>query len=266
MNTTNPIVVKVGGSTLGEHDTSLRDCAALHADGYPVVLVHGGGAAVTDWQQRLGATTEWIDGLRTTTAESLEVVVAVLAGLINKRLVEQLVGLGAPAVGLSGVDNGMLRSPRSQRLGLVGETPCCNPSLLQSLLQDRRLPVVAPVGLSTDDPPQTLNINADAAAGAIAQALRADSLLYLTDVEAVLDQRGAPVPQLDAAAEQRFRAAGAIQGGMLPKLAAGRAARQGGVQVRIVDGRQPGIVRRALDHNRDPLDMSVDRSVGTALV
>lgn len=262
MSTTAPIVVKVGGSTLGEHDTSLRDCAALHADGYPVVVVHGGGAAVTDWQQRLGATTEWIDGLRTTTAESLEVVVAVLAGLINKRLVEQLVGLAAPAVGLSGVDNGMLRSPRSQRLGLVGEAPCCNPSLLQRLLQDRRLPVVAPVGLSTDDPPQTLNINADAAAGAIAQSLRARVLLYLTDVEAVLDERGAPIPQLDAAAEQRLRDAGAIQGGMLPKLAAGRAARQAGAQVRIVDGRQPGIVRRALDHNCDPLD----RSVGTALV
>lgn len=266
MSTPAPLVVKVGGSTLGEHDTSLRDCAALHADGYPVVVVHGGGAAVTDWQQRLGATVQWVDGLRTTTAESLEVVVAVLAGLINKRLVEQLIAFNVPAVGVSGVDGATLRSPKSERLGLVGETPCCNPGLLQSLLQDRRLPVVAPVGLSTDDPPQTLNINADAAAGAIAQALRADSLLYLTDVEAVLDQHGGPVPQLDAAAEQRLRAAGAIQGGMLPKLAAGRAARQAGAQVRIVDGREPGVVRRALDHNHDPLDMSVDISVGTALV
>lgn len=256
MNT--PIVVKVGGSTLGEHDTSLRDCAALHADGHPVVVVHGGGAAVTDWQQRLGATAQWIDGLRTTTAESLEVVVAVLAGLINKRLVEQLISLGAPAVGLSGVDGGTLRSPKSERLELVGETPCCDPRLLHALLQDRRLPVVAPVGLSTDDPPQTLNINADTAAGAIAQALRAEALLYLTDVKAVLDERSAPVAQLDDHAEQRLREAGAIQGGMLPKLAAGRAAQRAGAQVRIVDGRQPGVVRRALDHTHDPL--------GTALV
>ena len=258
MNDSGVLVVKVGGSTLGEHDTSLRDCAALHAEGRAVVVVHGGGAAVTDWQQRLGAAAEWVDGLRTTTQESLEVVVAVLAGLINKRLVEQLIGLGAPAVGLSGVDGATLRSPRSERLGLVGETPCCEPSLIQSLLRDGRLPVIAPVGLSTDDPAATLNINADTAAGAIAAALRAESLLYLTDVEGVLDDGGAWVTALGAEAERRLRECGAIQGGMLPKLAAGRAAQRAGARVRIVDGRQAGIVRRAL--------LEPDAALGTALV
>ena len=258
MNANAPLVVKVGGSTLGEHDTSLRDCAALHAQGRPVVVVHGGGAAVTDWQQRLGATAEWVDGLRTTTAESLQVVVAVLAGLINKRLVEQLIGLGAPAVGISGVDANALRSPTSERLGLVGETPCCDPSLIQTLLRDRRLPVLAPVGLSTDDPPVTLNINADAAAGAIAEALRADLLLYLTDVEAVLDEHGAPLAQLDAETEDRLRNCGTIQGGMLPKLTAGRRAQRAGARVRIIDGRQDGAVRRALH--------DAEASPGTVLI
>ena len=250
--------MKVGGSTLGEHDTSLRDCAALHAEGRAVVVVHGGGAAVTDWQQRLGAAAEWVDGLRTTTQESLEVVVAVLAGLINKRLVEQLIGFGAPAVGVSGVDGGMLRSPRSERLGLVGETPCCEPSLIRSLLRDGRLPVIAPVGLSTDDQAATLNINADTAAGAIAAALRAESLLYLTDVEGVLDGGGARAAALNAEAERRLRECGAIQGGMLPKLAAGRAAQRAGARVRIVDGRQAGMVRRAL--------LEPDGALGTALI
>lgn len=258
MNANAPLVVKVGGSTLGAHDTSLRDCAALHAAGRPVVIVHGGGAAVTDWQERLGVAAGWVDGLRATTAGSLEVVVAVLAGLINKRLVEQLIALGAPAVGLSGVDGATLRSPQSARLGLVGETPCCDASLLESLLRDGRLPVVAPVGLSTDDPPQTLNINADSAAGAIAEALRAETLLYLTDVEAVLDAAGAPLAALDADAEAQLRECGAIRGGMLPKLAAGRSAQRAGARVRIVDGRQAEIVRRAVD--------TPDAPLGTALV
>lgn len=253
MNANGALVIKVGGSTLGEHDTSLRDCAALHAAGRRVVIVHGGGAAVTDWQERLGAAAGWVDGLRTTSADSLEVVVAVLAGLINKRLVEQLIGLGAPAVGVSGVDGGTLRSPQSARLGLVGETPCCDASLIESLLRDGRLPVVAPVGLSTDDPPQTLNINADSAAGAIAGALGAETLLYLTDVEAVLDDTGAPLAALGMDAEARLRAVGAIQGGMLPKLAAGRLAQQAGARVRIIDGRQAGIVRRALEQPDAPL-------------
>ncbi len=244
-----PLVVKVGGSTLGAHDTSLADCAALHAEGRRVVLVHGGGAAVTDWQQRLGAAPEWVDGLRTTTAESLQVVVAVLAGLINKTLVQELIGLGAPAVGVSGVDGGTLCSPRSERLGLVGETPCCRPALLEALLRAERLPVVAPIGLSDDTPPQTLNINADAAAGAIAAALGAETLLYLTDVEAVLDERGAAQARLDAAAEARLSERRAISGGMLPKLAAGRRAQQAGVCVRIIDGRTAGIVRQALAPN-----------------
>lgn len=258
MRTASPdsgaIVIKIGGSTLGEHDTSLSDCVELHREGRQVVVVHGGGAAVTDWQQRLGAEAAWVDGLRSTTPESLEVVVAVLAGLINKELTRRLQELGAPAVGLSGVDGRTLRSPISTRIGLVGEAPCCDPHTLQRVLEAGLLPVLAPVGLA-DDLSTTLNINADAAAGAVASALGAAALVFLTDVPQVLDGQGAGISCLAEAQQRALTEAGVIAGGMLPKLRAGRQAFAEGVIVRIVDGRQPHVVRDAVD----------GAAVGTAL-
>ena len=247
-------MIKIGGSTLGEHDTSLSDCVELYRAGRQVVVVHGGGAAVTDWQRRLGAEAAWVDGLRSTTPESLEVVVAVLAGLINKELTRQLQQLGAPAVGLSGVDGGTLCSPISPRIGLVGETPRCNPATLRKLLDAGLLPVLAPVGLA-DDLSTTLNINADAAAGAVAAALGASSLVFLTDVPQVLDGDGSGIDCLTEAQQRFLTDAGVIAGGMLPKLRAGRQAFALGTRVRIVDGRQPHIVREAVD----------GAAVGTAL-
>ncbi len=245
-NEGGPIVIKIGGSTLGEHDTSLRDCAELHREGRQVVIVHGGGAAVTDWQQRLGAEAAWVDGLRSTTPESLEVVVAVLAGLINKQLAQALQQLGAPAIGLSGVDGATLRSPISTRIGLVGESPTCDPSTLRTLLTAGLLPVLAPVGMA-DDCSTTLNINADTAAGAVAVALQAAALIYLTDVPQVLDAEGRGIGCLDAARQEQLTDAGVIAGGMLPKLRSGRAAQCAGSAVRIVDGTQPRVVRRVVD-------------------
>ena len=249
------VVVKIGGSTMGARDTSLADCAALHAEGRRVVIVHGGGAAVTDWQQRLGVEAEWVDGLRQTTAEALEVVIAVLCGAINKRLVRELRALGAPAAGISGVDGGTIRSPKSARLGYVGETPCCDPALLRALLDAGQLPVVAPAGIS-DDGMTTLNINADSAAGAVAAAFGASDLVFLTDVAGVLDGERGLVERLDGEREAALREAGVIAGGMLPKLAAGRAAQCGGARVRIVDGRVEGAVRDAV----------AGRAAGTALI
>lgn len=241
-----PIVIKIGGSTLGEHDTSLSDCVALCREGRQVVIVHGGGAAVTDWQKRLGAETQWVDGLRVTTPESLEVVVAVLSGLINKQLARQLLELGAPAVGVSGVDGAILRSPISDRLGLVGETPCCDPTTLARILNAGMLPVLSPVGLA-EDGSTILNINADGAAGAVAAALGAGELLFLTDVSAVLDGDGTAIGQLTACQQEALTDAGTVSGGMLPKLRAGREALAAGAAVRIIDGREPGAVRMAVD-------------------
>ncbi len=248
------VVIKIGGSTLGEHDTSLSDIVELQREGRQVVVVHGGGAAVTDWQKRLGAEAAWVDGLRSTTPESLEVVVAVLAGLINKELTRRLQEMGAPAVGLSGVDGGTLCSPISTRIGLVGETPRCNPATLRKLLAAGLLPVLAPVGLA-EDLSTTLNINADAAAGAVAAALGASALVFLTDVPQVLDGSGKGIDCLAQAQQTALTEARVIAGGMLPKLRAGREAFELGTQVRIVDGRQSHIVRKAVD----------GAAVGTAL-
>ncbi len=250
-----PIVIKIGGSTLGEHDTSLSDCVRLCREGRQVVIIHGGGAAVTDWQRRLGAETEWVDGLRVTTPQSLEVVVAVLSGLINKQLARQLLELGAPAVGLSGVDGATLRSPISGRLGLVGETPRCDPTTLTRVLNAGMLPVLSPVGVA-EDGSTILNINADGAAGAVAAALGADELLFLTDVSAVLDNEDEPIHRLTAQQQDQLTESGAISGGMLPKLRAGREALAAGASVRIIDGREPGAVRVALN----------GAELGTALV
>ena len=245
MSAARPVVVKIGGSTLGEHDTSLSDCADLQRAGRPVIIVHGGGAAVTDWQQRLGAEAAWVDGLRSTTPESLEVVAAVLSGLINKELTRRLLELGADAVGLSGVDGGTLRSPVSARIGLVGEEPRCDPTALRKLLAADLLPVLSPVGLS-DDGSTMLNINADAAAGAVASALGAESLIFLTDVPQVLDGEGNGIACLSAVAQDELTDAGVIAGGMLPKLKAGRQAATCGARVQIVDGRQAQMVRQAV--------------------
>ena len=240
------IVVKLGGSTLGAHDTSLSDCAALHREGRRVVIVHGGGATVSDWLRRLDVPAEWVDGLRKTTAGSRDVVVAVLAGLVNTTLVQQLNRLGARAVGLSGADAGMICSPPSPRgLGLVGETPQADPGLLHSLLAAGLLPVVAPIGL-TPDSAQLLNINADAAAGAIAAALPAEHIIFLSDVAGILDANGALATELDAAQATAWRESGVISGGMLPKVEAGARAAQAGASARIVDGRQAGAIRAAL--------------------
>lgn len=250
-----PVVVKIGGSAMGGRDTSLADCAALHAEGRHVAVVHGGGAAVTDWQRQLGVEAEWADGLRQTTAEALEVVIAVLCGSINKRLVRELRALGAPAVGISGIDGATIRSPKSDRLGYVGEEPCCDPSLPRALLDAGLLPIIAPAGVS-DDGGTMLNINADSAAGAVAAALGASDLIFLTDVPGVLDGERGPIGRLDRKHEEELRRAGAIAGGMLPKLAAGRAAQCAGARVRIADGRTAGAVREAV----------AGRGAGTALI
>lgn len=242
-----PIVIKIGGSTLGAHDTSLRDCAALHREGRRVVLVHGGGATVSDWLARMQIASEFIDGLRKTTEETREVVVAVLAGLVNKQLVQQFAALGVSAVGLCGADAGLIRSPINERgLGYVGDAPRCDPTVLTVLLKAGLLPVVAPIGLSPDGE-ALLNINADSAAGAIAAALEAEEILFLTDVPGILDAEGGVVGELNGDRIAALRADGTIGGGMLPKVEACQSAAARGTRARIIDGRARGAVMAALD-------------------
>ena len=242
-----PIVIKIGGSTLGSHDTSLSDCAALRAAGQPVVLVHGGGALVSHWLARLNVTSEFVDGLRKTTAESRDVVVGVLCGIVNKQLVQQLAQLGAPAVGLSGIDGRTLTSPQNERgLGFVGDAPVCDPSTLNGLLEQGLLPVVAPIGLRTDQA-EILNINADTAAGAIATAIDATDLIFLTDVPGILDAEDSLMTSMNCTDISQLRADGTLSGGMLPKVEACLAAAERGAAARIVDGAAAGAIPAAID-------------------
>ncbi len=239
------IVVKLGGSTLGAHDTSLADIAALARQDRQVVVVHGGGALTTEWLERLGVETEFSDGLRKTTPEALDITIAVLTGVVNKRLVEQFVSLGTQALGISGADAGIVRSPLSQRgLGFVGEEPVCDAAPLVALLDAGFLPIVAPIGLSTND--QLININADAVAGAVSVALKAEALVMLTDTDGVLDSEQQPLVTIDAEQAQALQSARVVVGGMLPKLAAGRTAAAAGAAARIVNGRAAGAVPAAL--------------------
>lgn len=246
-----PIVVKIGGSTLGSHDTTLEDVAALHRAGTPLAVVHGGGASITAWMARSGIEARFVQGLRVTDAATLEVVVAVLAGLVNKELVAALQAQGAPALGLSGADGGLFRARlQDPALGRVGDIVAVDPRPVRVALDNGYLPVIAPLALSLDDDPEgpshLLNVNADTAAGKLAIALRASDLIFSTDVPGVLDEAGAVVPELSAVRARHFLATNVAGGGMVPKLQAALEALHTGLRVRIIDGRQSAALRQAV--------------------
>ncbi|MDO8616099.1 MAG: acetylglutamate kinase [Dehalococcoidia bacterium] len=236
------LVVKIGGSTLGSHDTALEDLVALQRRGLRPVVVHGGGAQISDWLKRLNVPTRFERGLRVTDEVSLQVVVSVLAGLVNKQLVAQLQALGGTAVGLSGADGGMLQCRLSEeKLGFVGEIIAVDPGSLARVLLAGSIPVIAPIGLLFGDEKPTgqlLNINADTAAGALAAALGARWLVFLTDVAGVRSDGGQTPAQLSAAEARRLIGGGVIEGGMIPKVEACLQAAAAGATSVVADGRE----------------------------
>ncbi len=243
MPSTSATVIKIGGSTLGAEDTTLEDVAALQRAGERVVVVHGGGAMITDWLDKMQVQSEFVDGLRSTSAEAIDVVVAVLRGVINAQLVAQLGALGATAIGLCGVDGGLVRAERyDARLGYVGRITGVNGALLDSLLDAGVVPVIAPIGLEAPDQP--LNINADTVAGEVARAIGARHLVFLTDVDGLMDANGGVIAQLTSAEAETLRSAGTIAGGMIPKVEACFRATEGGGVAIMANGRTPGTLRR----------------------
>lgn len=238
-----PIVIKIGGSTLGAEDTTLDDVVALHQAGERVAVVHGGGAMITDWLTRLDVPSEFVDGLRSTSAEAMEVVVAVLRGVINTQLVAAIVERGGRAVGLSGVDGGAVRAERyDPRLGYVGRVTSVDGTFLNALMDAGAIPVIAPIGLEA--PEQALNINADTVAGEVARAVGASQLVFLTDVDGLLDGQQQLIPELDAARAEALRAEGTLAGGMIPKVEACFRAAKAGAVAHMVNGRTGGTLRR----------------------
>lgn len=244
------LVVKIGGSTLGSHDTTLADLAELWRRGARCVVVHGGGALISDWLKRMDVPTRFERGLRVTDAEALKVVVAVLAGLVNKELVAALAALGAPAFGLSGADGALLKARvTDEALGAVGEVTDVEAGALERLLEAGVIPVVAPVALEwgNDGPTgRLLNTNADTAAGAIAASVVAERLVFLTDVPGVKAD-GAVIPSLSPGRARELVAAGVIEGGMIPKVEACLRAASAGATSIIVDGREEHALLRAAE-------------------
>ena len=240
----HPIVVKIGGSTLGSHDTSLKDLVRLQQEGREVVVVHGGGNVISQWMQRHGLAPRFVGGLRVTDAPSLEIVVAVLTGLINKELVSLMHEFGGRSVGLSGIDGSMVEAKIGDpELGFVGEVTTVNVELIRSVLDSGYIPVIAPLGVHVRDGSENagspLNITGDTVAGELAYALAAEQLVFLTDVAGVMDGGGRVIRRLDRRRADILSNSGVIQGGMIPKLSACLRALERSPVANIIDGRQP---------------------------
>jgi acetylglutamate kinase len=247
------VLVKYGGhaidgGTAGE--AFARDIVLLKQVGINPIVVHGGGPQIGQMLQRLGIKSSFVDGLRVTDRETMEVVEMVLAGTINKQLVAAINAAGGCAVGLTGKDGGLLRARKVTRtrieagvrveidLGFVGEPERIDDRVLESFRRSDIIPVIAPIGVGAGG--ETYNINADTVAGAVAGAVGARRFLLLTDVPGVLDAEKRLITELTAGDARRLIADGTICGGMIPKVETCLAAVEGGVEAAvIVDGRVP---------------------------
>ena len=233
-STENIIVVKIGGSTLGNEDTSLEDIAELAHRGFKVVVVHGGGASISEWLGRIGLPARFSRGLRVTDRQTMEVVTMVLAGKVNKELVARLSTLGVRAVGLSGADAAILKGhPLDPELGLVGEVTQVDPEVLRILVSSGYVPVVAPIAVSEDG--DLLNVNADTAAAELAVALKAHKAVFLTDVAGVKGADGTLLPLLTPEEVKVLIDNGVITGGMIPKVEACLRAAEAASSVHIMN-------------------------------
>ncbi|HEX7734253.1 MAG TPA: acetylglutamate kinase [Ktedonobacteraceae bacterium] len=240
------LVVKLGGSTLEHQKMVLTDLILLQKQGLRPVLVHGGGPSINTMLEALHIPTHFEHGLRVTDAETLEVVCMVLRGQINEHLVLLAASLGGKAVGLCGTDGKMLHAHiADEHLGLVGEIDTVDPTLVLDLLEQDYLPIIAPLGQGEGS--DCLNINADQAAAALAEALSAERLIFLSDVEGIRGADGRCIAELSETEAQRLIEAEVIHGGMIPKVTACLKALEAVASVQIVDGGQPHILLRAVD-------------------
>jgi acetylglutamate kinase len=238
------VVVKLGGTTIADQRQVLEEVAAV-ARRRPVVLVHGGGKRISEWLDRLGVPSRFEGGLRVTDAASLEVAAAVLRGVVNSELVSALRDLGVDAVGLSGVDGGLLVAERVPNLGLVAHVVGLRRDLLDAILVTGQVAVVAP--LARDEQGIVCNVNADDAAGGIAAGLGARQLVLLTDVDGIRDASGQRIDAIGAADAEALIASGVIEGGMVPKVrAALTALTYPGTEAVIADSAAPKALERAL--------------------
>lgn len=257
------IVVKYGGNAMINEelkDFVMRDIVLLSLIGIKVVLVHGGGPEITDMLSKIGKKTEFVDGLRVTDKESVEIVQMVLAGKINKNLVNLIENKGGRAIGLSGMDGHMIEAKvKDERLGFVGEITSVDPQPILDVLDKGYIPVVSTVGCDKEG--NTYNINADTAAAKIAGALKAESLISMTDISGILRDKNDPLSLISTiyvSDTQQLIAEGIISGGMIPKVECSvEAIRRGVKKVFIIDGRVPHSLL---------IETLTDEGMGTMLV
>ena len=259
------IVVKYGGSAMSNEELQknvIKDVTLLKLVGFKPIIVHGGGREISRWVGKVGKEARFVNGLRVTDDETMEIAEMVL-GMVNKSLVSMVQELGVSAVGVSGKDGGLLNVEKKyadgQDIGYVGNIKEVNPKILYDLLEKDFLPIVAPIGL--DDGFQTYNINADDAACAIAKAVGADKLVFLTDIEGLyrdIEDKSSFISRITASDADALIGDGIIGGGMLPKLNNCTSAIKNGVnRVHILDGRIPHCLL---------LEIFTNSGVGTAIV
>ena len=233
-------VIKIGGRAQGSPQLVERITAAWNASPGSFCIVHGGGDEISAFQRRVGLNPSFVNGRRITTSEDMTIVRMVLSGLVNKRLVSQLVAAGVPAVGISGEDDAMLTATRIASLGYAGKPAAVKIELIQTLFGAGHLPVISPVASEEGgEGGEALNVNGDDAASAIAIAMNASELLFVADVKGVLDGAGEPMTYLGKAEATELAGTGVINSGMQAKLEAGFAALTAGVErvrVSTMDG------------------------------
>ena len=249
------IVVKFGGNAMGkkEYITSFaNDIVLLQQVGMLPVVVHGGGPQIGEMLSKLKIKTEFINGLRVTDSATIDVVEMVLSGVTNKSIVTAISNSGAKSVGISGKDGNLITAKRLTKidensdsnlekvidLGYVGEPEKIDPQVIKALINEKMIPVIAPVGMGNDG--LTYNINADTAAGAISAAMKASRMIMLTDVTGVLDKNGNLIPELTIDEALELIAKKVVVGGMIPKVKTCIDAVQGGAEASVImDGRMP---------------------------
>ncbi|MDE7342362.1 MAG: acetylglutamate kinase [Lachnospiraceae bacterium] len=259
------IVVKYGGSAMSNEELQknvIKDVTLLKLVGFKPIIVHGGGKEISRWVGKVGMEARFVNGLRVTDADTMEIAEMVL-NKVNKSLVSMVQELGVKAVGISGKDGGLLECDKKysdgQDIGFVGDIKKVNPKVLYDLLEKDFLPIVAPIGL--DEQFQTYNINADDAACAIAKAVSAEKLAFLTDIEGLyrnIEDKSTFISRLTATQAEELIGSGCIGGGMLPKLAnCTDAIREGVNRVHILDGRIPHCLL---------LEIFTNHGIGTAII
>jgi acetylglutamate kinase len=256
------VVVKFGGNAMTDPALSKQfaeDVVLMHSVGIRVVVVHGGGPQIGHLLERLGIETEFRDGLRVTDAATLDVARMVLEGKVSSEIVAAINVHGDYAVGLSGADAGLIRAQaRDPELGFVGDVDSVNPHILERLLAEEFIPVISTIG--SDDTGQAYNINADTVATAIAQAMKAEKLVYLTDVDGLLadvSDPGSLISRIDVDSVAAMIGTGALSGGMIPKARACIDAVAAGVRsVHMVNGTVPHVLL---------LELFTDEGVGTMI-